>query len=524
MTARHCTARDWWVLWLLLLPLPRTARSQVMDARLLAPGILRVAFTPQYQSWNQMYAADGSVIPLGAYLSADSAGSNFFPTLGRVENAVRDITGDPGYRLTLGNLTTRVDADVRRFPFALSLGLTRWLTFTATVPIVVTRVNAAIALDSTAGNAGWNQGAAFESGNPGGQAAIQNLVVQLQDRVSTLDAMIASGSFGCPGGAGCAGAQAVLARAETVLNGIIALSGAPSFTPPIPPAAPTAGSPAGQAIIAAIADLSSQLAGLGLSPLSPATMPLPGRRFSPDDIGSTLSNTAFGHESDVPEYTKRPNFGDIEVGVRLGLVQSETTRLAITAQARLPTGARDFADNLVDVGTGDRQLDAVVGIEAAVEPGPVSLIAAASYTWQFPGTILRRVTTPEHPIALSGTTALVNRDLGEMLWVTAYPGVRLAGGFNLHGLVSWFSKSADHFTATSATPGTLDPAILDQQTSMRLLGVGAGIAYRSTGRTGSLPIDAGVTWQTAISGSGGFAPKATVVTMYLRAYYRIWGS
>jgi hypothetical protein len=521
MTARSRTARWLGPSFACLLALPGTADGQIIDARLVPAGVLRVAFTPQYQSWDRMFAADGSVIPLGRYLSADSAGSNLFPTLSAPESAVRSIIGDPDYRLTLGSLTTTVDADVRRFPFEFSLGLNRWLSLSATIPIVVTRVNAVAALDSSQGNAGWNQGT-VESASATGRASINSVVSQLEASANALETRIGSGFYGCPGAASCLAAQSLLVRTRALRANLIILSGSPQFLSPVPPAAPVAGSPAALLIAQAISQISSDLQAAGVPGIAGA-MPFPARRLATTDVETLRSSATFGYETTIPPYTKRPSFGDLEVGARIGLVQRPKSRIVLTANAKLPTGARDLPDNLVDIGTGDRQTDMTGGMEVALDAGVVSVTAAASYTLQLKGPIRRRVTPPDHPIALAGTTALLTRDPGEIICLSAYPALRLANDFRVYGLFSYFNKTADHHTGDAATPAGLDPAVLDQQTAMRSLSVGGGLAYRSTGRTAALPIEAGLTWQTAISGSGGFAPRMTVVTMYVRAFYRLWG-
>src|SRR5690242_14555983 len=116
MTERFRVGRDLCLGLALVAALAAPAAGQEIDARLVSPGILRVAFTPQWNSWDHMFGADGSSDPLGKYLSSPAAGSDLFPTLATAENAVRAITGDASYRINLGAITTRVDADVRNFP------------------------------------------------------------------------------------------------------------------------------------------------------------------------------------------------------------------------------------------------------------------------------------------------------------------------------------------------------------------------------------------------------------------------
>jgi len=130
------------------------------------------------------------------------------------------------------------------------------------------------------------------------------------------------------------------------------------------------------------------------------------------------------------------------------------------------------------------------------------------------------MTPPTQPIAFARTENLT-RTLGNLLWISAYPALHLSEAFRLYGSISYYQKQADRYSSVAAVN---DPAVLELQTGMRALSLGAGIAYRVTARSSGLPIDAGVSFQQTVSGSGGFTPRQTVITMYLRAYYRLWGT
>ena len=59
---------------------------------------------------------------------------------------------------------------------------------------------------------------------------------------------------------------------------------------------------------------------------------------------------------------------------------------------------------------------------------------------------------------------------------------------------------------------------------MQSISLGAGIHFRSTGREGlRLPVEAGVYYHAAYQGSGGFTPKTTGVSFYLRLFRRLFG-
>ena len=67
---------------------------QYVDARVLPRGQLRVGFLPSYGHYDTRFDSSGTIQPLGYYLSPDTAGSNFLPTISGAETAVRRLTGD----------------------------------------------------------------------------------------------------------------------------------------------------------------------------------------------------------------------------------------------------------------------------------------------------------------------------------------------------------------------------------------------------------------------------------------------
>lgn len=471
-----------------------------------------MGFTPSWQNYDRFFDESGNERLLSSIVSSDSAGADLFPTLAAAQDAVRSLTGNATYRLTMGRMQTALDADRRTFPFEFSLGLAPRLTLSATIPIVVTRVNATINLDSTSGNAGWNQ-ASSQAANPGGAAQVAALLGQLQTSAAALMARIAAGDYGCPGSAACANAQAVLARAQSVRASLATLSAAST------PAAPVAGSAAGTSLAAAITSLSQQLAALGVPALS-ATMALPSRRFAAADVQTILSEPAFGFGVEPFRYRKISAFGDLEAGLRIGLIESEAARLVVHGGVRFPTGRRDSPDNFIDLAPADRQLDVSGGVEAVFTPGSVvSLHLAGGYTRQFADRLERRVASVRSPITTAAPIG-VNRDLGDIVWAAAYPGLRLSPSFTVYASGQYFRKGTDRYSA-----GGTDVSLLEQFSRVTTTSFGGGIHYRSVGRDSTaLPVEAGMAYTAAFRGSGGFAPKSTVLTMYLRFFYRLWGS
>jgi hypothetical protein len=80
-------------------------------------------------------------------------------------------------------------------------------------------------------------------------------------------------------------------------------------------------------------------------------------------------------------------------------------------------------------------------------------------------------------------------------------------------------------------PTTPSPEELARGTAGQSLSLGGGIAYRAVRvRRDSvvteigLPVEAGLSYQTTFSGSGGLVPKSTVLHLYLRLSYRLFGT
>jgi hypothetical protein len=501
--------------------------AQLPDPYLVPRGALRVSFAPSYANFDQLFDATGQKIPLGAYLSTDSLGTFFFPTLSAAELAVRSLSGDSTFRFDAGAFRTRLDGDIRRFPFSFALGLSNRLTLTATVPIVTTRVNSHTTLDTTGANAGWNQ--VTDLGAIGGaRDSVTLLLGELSTAAMTLEAGIAAGQFGCPSDPMCDQARALAEQIPAVVADLSALVGIPGLvsgdgSSPAPPLAPLAGSAAGQAIQQVIATVNGELVALGLAPLT-GTLPLPTGPAGAAGVDSVLGNAAFGYDLsplNPGATTKLSGLGDIELGVRYGLAQRPGLRAVLGLAARLPTGKRDSVANLLQIGTGDHQLDLIWTLDAALEPGKVlGLWLAASYTLQFPDQLERRVTPLDRPIAPATAQMVVQRNLGDVLRVSAHPAVRLSQQFRVFLSAFYYHKGADRYSS-----GGTQLADLEALTRMQTWGFGAGLWFRGDrGKGGtSMPIDANLAYNVAYFGSGGATPKTSTINLSLRLYYNLWG-
>jgi hypothetical protein len=502
------------------------AVAQLPDPFVIPRGSLRLGFEPAYTNYDRLFNAAGDEFPLGAFFSADSLGTAHFPTLTPAEAAVRAITGDGSFRFNVGALRGRLDADIRRLPFTLGLGLTRWVSFVATVPLVTTRVNSTVRLDSTGANAGWNL--ATSAGDPAALDSILILLGELSAAAAQLDAAIAGGAFGCPSSEQCDQARDLVVRARDLSANLSALTGIPGMadgggTTLAPPFAPLATSPAGQSIQLAIAGLSAELQAFGIAAFS-GSLPLPVAPPESTAVDQVLAGDEFGYGAsplNPPRTVKLSGIGDIELGLRFGLAQGDAVRAVLGATVRLPTGKRDDPANFLDIATGDRQTDLVWTLDAGLEPGgPLGLWLSAAYTLQLADRLDMRVTTPGQPLAFASTLATVDRNLGDVLRLSAHPALRLAPDFRAFISAVYERKWADRVSRDGAPVPELEAF-----TEREAWAFGAGLLYRlDQGKGGAaLPIEASLSYHAAYFGSGGATPKTGRVALSLRLYYNLWG-
>jgi len=507
-------------------PVAPVVFAQLPDPYTIPRGALRVAFDPQWLTFAELYDPAGTRMPLGTYYSADTLGSGFFPTLADAEGAVRSLTGDDSFRYNAGRFRTRLDADVRRFPFSFSVGLSSRLTLTATVPIVVSRVKSSPSLDSTGSEAGWNP--LSSQGSFGAFDTLTILLGELDAAAAQLDADIAGGAFGCPSAPTCDEARALADRVRALSADLRTLTGyaavASGDGSPLPPFAPLAESAAGQAIRSAIADVSAALQAVGQLGLS-TTIPLPTEPLDSNAVDVILGGDEFGYGAlpfDRGETIKLSGLGDVELGLRYGLVTGPTFRAVLGGVVRLPTGKKqDDPNDFLDIAPADGQLDLGVSLDGALEPGPrVGVWFSAGYTMQFGDRLTRRVARLDQPIVPASAIAEVERNIGDVLRFSIHPALRLTPSFRAFVSASYYRKGADTYLVN----GVAVPE-LEALTEQAMWTIGGGLWYRMerNRRAASLPIEAGFLYDTALRGSRGLVPKSGRMSLSLRFFYNLWG-
>ena len=503
------------------------ANAQYPDARIVPRGTLRLDFAPEYISYSERFASDGTVEALGTDFTDESAGVRLIPSMWTPQNAIRSIIGDPAYTIDAGAFRTTLDADIRRFPLNLELGISNRLTITASIPLVTTRAQVNFVIDSTNSDMGLNEAGRVDA------TATRQLLEELEAGAAFVESQIAVGGYGCPGSAQCAEAQALVSRTRALVGDLMALTGvlAQGVNPILPPNAPLDASSAGLAVTAAVEAVKADLATFGATPVG-QSLALPASALDTATFNDMLVADGWGYGADPLSFVKyNMKFGDAEIGVRWSALQGSSLRAVLGGTVRLPTGKVDTPENFVDIGTGDHQTDVVLDAEAVWRFGSILALAGmASYTFQLGDNLERRITSHTRPIAIAATQQLVSRNLGDYFEVGLYPTIYLSRSFVAYGSAYYYYKPTDRFDLTGAysLPDDqlpTDITDLEFETSRETLSFGAGIHYYSTqGRhTTKLPIEAGIDYRTAFQGTGGMTPKVSRLTFYLRLYLRLWG-
>ena len=441
-------------------------------------------------------------------------------------------SGHPGYRLNLGTLRARGQLTVGTGTIGASLGVTRQLTLFAHVPMVTTRVQANLPLDSTAADAGFNP-AHPVYGNPTDQDRAVQFFAAFDAALRALDDSIRAGHYDADL-ALKALAQQTLDWGDTLRVELKDLTvGNPS------PFLPTSASPTGQQIIDLIQGLQTTLSdSLGVTGTGFTSDPvLAAKRLGRTDLADFVSNPLGSIAAFPPGEAKVSRMGDMDVGAVVTLIDHFDRpqhigglRVALTTLLRLPTGTRDNPNNLVDVGTGNGRYEVGGGATLDLGHGWIGLRATASYLDRLPTLRVRRVSPPSVPYAESIRLTNVRVDAGDIVSVGARPYFRLARNLALHGQLDWSRTGADavrYNTAADAVTGVA--ASVMNEATRSSLAWGGGLSYvgraahecESRRRCG-WPIEAGWSYTVVAQGSGGRVVKFRSTTLEIRWYQRLW--
>ncbi len=501
---------------------PTPALAQFQDARLPAPGVLWLEFSPNLLNWTEQFAEDSpdpSVADGGReLLYRDFDGplaARLFPGPDLFIQSLNEDAGALGYapisaeEFSLGDLDySSMNAQMRRIDAGFEFGVLDRLSVEARAPIVFTEVEPAISYDSTTSLATW-AASAFAANDP--------FFNEFRTALTAIEALIAGGTL-TPEDLATAtalrdqGDAFVTALERRVADGLLI---------------PTGPSRPGTEMAALAAALAAGFEGFGI--MLPA-LSLPETATSAD-LAALFANPLIA--AGRPRLSERSwNVGEIELGVRFGLIDQITPRkpaegstpavpaetpaggdpaaagppapdqaaageepdegpalrlrTSVGAKIRIPirpaTG-RPFHDPTdflgIPIGDGQRDIELAAYQDLALG-GWFFMGAVARYGIQLADDLLLRVHPPDRPYALASTQTVVRRDLGDYLELRVSPRLRLNRALSVGLEYGLWRKGADAFALGEATPGVPDASPLAIETEEVLHRVGLGFYFDLT--------------------------------------------
>ncbi len=505
-----------------------SAEGQAMDQTMVPRGQLRLQAHPIFTSWDRRFgvAPDGSprIEELGDDLTS-SNGADLFPGLPDLRSTVRDLAALPNYAPTLGPTIGRVQQEVTSIEFGGEVGVFDWLTVGVTVPWNQTRtvIDVLHSPDPVNGNLGVNPTISDAS-------AVESFLTSAS---AARSASQANADAICAGGPGlaCTNALDLAARTASFATGIASAYAATPFFPLI-------GTAAGDGLNQTLSTLNTELTSASLSTFLPLVLSNETLAAEGFALLPVIGATGIGAATPLETRQGLWALGDVAASARVRLVDNLTPtgdqperfygyRVTTRFTVRLPTGTQEDPDVLLDIGTGDAQLDLEGGLAADLRLGRwFGVSTAAFFTRQGPTTLTRRVAAPGEVMAPATTRRDVRWSPGVMMGLDVAPHIRLSSTVSLHGEYRFLHKFRDEVELTVSDP-TIDPVVLELESGLKLHQVGGGLRYDTVEPwlrgEAARPMEVHLRFLHAIDGSGGHAPKWTRVEAGIRLFRRVWG-
>ena len=506
---------------------------------------MRLEVGAGYSSFTSVYAslADGSASAAGdgsrslaSFFSGD-VGPAIFPNLAGFEAAVRDATGND-YAASLGVMTSAVEKNSVRLPLSLDVGVFDWLSAGVSASFVRNETEFVFhfASDSASANAGFSP--ALDD-----PAQVSAFLSRLGASVDGYDSYRAGLCAADPASTSCRDATTLLAGSRSFHRALSVIYGNP--------VAPLAGSAAGMALQARLAEFAEAFEAAGAG--SPGTLPLSDAPFSAEDLQDFATNPAYGIAGNFPFAGWRSLWmlGDLELRADARWLDKTEPSYTLTAGAgtlvRLPTGTQDDPANFLDMGSGDRQTDVEVrGWFNGSWRDRVGLWTDLRYGVQLPGTTERRVFDLGYALAPAATQAHLEWNPGDYFFAEVAPWFRVAGTVTLVAGYRHFSKGEDSFAlwtadppegdgsvtapdpSTGSTPA-LDPTVLVPGSDASMSRIVVGLVYSRMGVSQPSedarrrPFEVRAVYRQVVAGRGAGVPLAGSLEAGFRVYVGIWG-
>ena len=528
------------------------------DATTAPRGVIRVQFSTSINDFTQRYGkgtpgrVDGTFEPLGIDFSVDTLGSAQFPGLTAVQSALRTLTGNSAFTLSLGRVSVAEQVRIQTTPIQLEAGLTRWLSVGVMVPIVSARNQVGVNINSgvAVGNVGLNPGRLADT------AVTSNalLVTQLTAARTQLATLLANCNSNPGSNAQCpaiiANAPTINASASAFTSGLTQVYGTSRTTGS--PFVPAAGSAADSAIRNRVTSFRTQYTQYGVTAIAATTVG-PSRAsavITPDGLQRVVTDSSLRLLAAPLGTVTHQGLGDIEVAVKLRLLDSFgmrtdsmrflpkglNLRQSVAGVYRLATGTIDLPANYLDYGTGQGNTAIEMRSFTDLVYGRHFFASViARYTLELPDQQLRRITdSPDQVFAAAWRERLVDRNIGDQLQIELTPRWVFNDFFSIGAQYLFRHKVEDAFTGTytvspaeSGLPAavTLDANTLRYETDAMEQRVGLGLTFSSVAayarHKAAFPIEVQFFHSRTISGSGGAVPRLSIQQLQVRLYPRL---
>ncbi len=515
-------------------------RSQAPTHVLVPRGHVSVLFNPSFDSWNSRFGKrlEGAVLveeqePLGLDLT-DQAGTSLFPAIGKLEEQIRALTGDPSYSGVLGAADGLVVHDVTRIDMGAHVGVLDWLTLGVVAPLVKNRTVFEMSFrpDSLGSDLGLNPRISNSTEVTGFLDALESAYNSVRAHA---DALCSNSS----GSAACAHAESLAGRLQSFRGATEEAYSSSGFFP-------IQGSAVAASLSSALAALDYEMVSIGLSSIGsglvfatdwlteaalfalPTTNGIGIEGFPLQDIDGIWE---LG-DIEVSALVRlldggRPSSGEASPFVRYGLMGSLLVRLG--------TGKVDAQDIFLDLPTGDGQTDIEAGISGFLGIGSrIGIRSSARYGLQLPTTLMRRVAPPEIVMPLASTLREVRWSPASYMKLEIEPSWNFSPQLYGFGTYHFYSKAMDSYelTGNQDRNSTVQVAPifvedLEDESSRTFHQLGLGLRYSTLNGLGSAseqrPAEVHGRVIYTLAGNGGHTPITTRVEFGIRLFQRFWG-
>jgi hypothetical protein len=521
------------------------------DATLPRPGEIRVGLGGRWEVFDRVLprAAGGGAQPLGDGVVAERLDDRF---AGFVQDGLRRAVGDTSIAFTAGAMRGSIEARNWTVPLSVEVGVTRWLSVQATLPVVqpFTSVFLRPNPPGTFANLGRN---AIGTNTAAGAAANQALLLTIRQ---VNDVLIAVGTARPECGVAAPPASCAPVLALRGVGTDLSLGLGVGFTGPF---APLAGSRADTLLAARFAAFNAAARAVlgGTSDPVTARPTLAAARMGMADFQALVLGGGF----DSLGSRRRILMGDATVG---GTVRLFDTFGATDSARRAASGfrIRSSLRGLLVLGTGHipatrSWVDQGSGSNArGVDLRWATDIMASRAAWLTAAVQMRRWASETMPLATvftnadrtpfgvdrpglvdgmgpwTGATGL-SRQRGTELTVDVVPRWMLTDYLAVQGAWRWRRRNDDTFTyigpidaaipASDLRPAGLD-GVLALGGSEQRVGVGLTFSTRAAKRPsgGGLPVEVSYLHQQVLSGTN--LPKTSLDALQLRWYWGLTAS